>query len=994
MGLGACSSDRSLVGRTYDNVVARDNGYFLAREKLKVIEATLYKNRVNDYNRTLALFPVLDDATATKISADLDDIVKKASLPIQHRPGSDWTDDSYLVIGKARYYQRETEDAIKTFKYVNTTTRDLNVRHEALIWLMRSFMADKDYESALTVSNILEKEQGRVQNARDLFLVRAEYFLQTNEPQRAIGQLELAVPYIKEKNEKSRTRFVLAQLYQANGEDKKAYAELNQIIKHNPPYELEFYSKLMLGQVSDLATTDRARLDKYFNKLLKNPNNKEYRDKIYYEMARLDYRQQHYDKALVLLEKSARTPGTNRAQKGYTYLLTGRIYYENLQKYRLAAAYYDSTVQIMPKENPEHLAIAERAAVLKDFAQQIAVVETQDSLQTLARLDPATLQSRLVGYAVSELAARKKEEERLLALQEKQARQQEGITGVSSLRAGDPNIDPNTFAMTGTGAQWYFDNSTSLSTARSEFIRRWGDRPLQDSWRNISQASNSPVTTRGGNVPVSLTDAANNVNPGSEATLPPAADPAAQQAALVEQYRKSIPFTPAQMQLSQVQVEEALFALGTIYSQQLREPTRAATTYEQLLTRFPRTKHAPETYYSLYLIYKEQPDVPKSESYAQRLRQEYANSSFARLVADPEYLRRASVANAKVAVELDTAFALYKRQEFSKATAVLAQTRQRYPDNDYNDRMAFLNTLLTIRTQTPATAKASVEKFYKDYPESPLSGQALTLLNSYKEYEAGKISGALASTAKPGVSAFRPGEVETRRRLPVTDVRVAATPARPAVEATGVRRPAATADPTPDPAATAPTATPPTAPTATPPNTTVAATLPAITTPAPGAPTPAPARPNATTTATSPAGVTTTAATPAPDAPAKPATAYQPVLNTPHAVVLAFPRGNLPLKDMPALLTTYNSRFFRVNNLQVQESALNEELELVVIQALPDARVAQSYALKLRGPQSPLSRLRGAGYQTLVIGTENLPLLLQSKDVAEYQRFYQQTYTK
>jgi hypothetical protein len=132
--VGACSSERkSIIGHGYENIVARDNGFFLAREKLRATEAELYKARVNDYNRVLPLFPTLDDATVGKATADLDDIIKKASLPIQHRPGSDWTDDSYLLIGKARYYKKEFEDAGKTFKYVNTTSKDANAKHEALI---------------------------------------------------------------------------------------------------------------------------------------------------------------------------------------------------------------------------------------------------------------------------------------------------------------------------------------------------------------------------------------------------------------------------------------------------------------------------------------------------------------------------------------------------------------------------------------------------------------------------------------------------------------------------------------------------------------------------------------------------------------------------------------------------------------------------------------------------------------------------------------------
>ncbi|GGF16719.1 type IX secretion system periplasmic lipoprotein PorW/SprE [Hymenobacter cavernae] len=1006
LGLSACSSERSVVGKAYDNVVARDNAYFLAREKMLVLEDALYKGRVNDYNQVLPLFPTIDEATVTKITADLDDIVKKASLPIQHRPGSDWTDDSYVLIGKARYYKNELEDAIKTFKYINTTSKDPNAKHEALIWLMRAFMADKDYESALTVSNLLDKEQGREQNARELFLTRAQYYLLTGDQKLAIEHLEHAIPYIEEKNEQSRTRYILAQLYQASNEDKKAYAELNKILKRNPPYELDFFAKLMLGQVSDLNTTDRARLDKYFAKLLKDTKNKEYRDKIYYEMARLSYRQQRYDEALTLLEKSARTPGPNKAQKSYTYLLAGRIYYENLQKYRLAAAYYDSTVQNMPKTAPNYAAIAERSAILKDFAQQITIIETQDSLQALAKLDPATLQTRLTGYAVSALEAQKREQERLLAQQEKQARQQESISGVSALRAGNPDIDPGTFAATSTGAQWYFDNPTTLASARGDFIRRWGDRQLQDNWRVTSQANSSAVTNQGGNVPVTIAGASStNVNPASETTATPAStDPAVQAQALAEKYRQTIPLTEPQMQTSQKQVEEALFTLGTIYNQQLRESAPATDTYEKLVTRFPRSKHLPETYYSLYLLYKEKPDAPKAEAYAQRLRQEFPNSSYAKLVADPEYLRRTSVANAKVAVQLDSAFALYKKQEFKKAAALLTLTRQQYPENDLNDRIAFLNTLLTIRTQPPLTAKASVEKFYKDYPESQLSSQALTMLNTYKEYEAGKISGALASTDKPVVSLFRPGEIENRIRILYAEHESPAPAGQPRVAgATTPKAPRAVINPAdapvaprsavpvaavPNQPAPASTNIPPAVNT-TPSTQSATANSAPTTVPPSAAPAPTTRQETAAATAATPAPTSST-----PTILAKPATAYISNANVQYVVVLAFPKGTPPLKDLATQLNTYNSRFFRVNNLTVQESSLSDALDMVVVQTLPGTKVAQSYALKLRGPQSPLSRLRGMGYQTLVIGIDNLPLLLQSKDIEEYQKFYQQTYGK
>ncbi|MBX0292721.1 hypothetical protein K3G63_19910 [Hymenobacter sp. HSC-4F20] len=1037
-GVAGCASERpSLIGHAYDNVVARDNAYFLAREKMLATEATLYKARINDYNRVLPLFPTLDDATVARVTADLEDIIKKASLPIQHRPGSDWTDDSYILVGKARFYKKEYEDAAKTFKYVNTTSKDANARHEALIWLMRTFLATKELDNAAAVSDILDKEQGTERNARELFLTRTEFYLLRGEQAQAIENLEKAIPYIEPKNEQSRTRYILAQLYQAQGEDKKAYAQLNQILRKNPPYELDFFSKLMLGQVSDLNQTDRARLDKYFAKLLKNANNKEYRDKIYYEMARLEYRQQRYPEALALLQKSARTPSTNRAQKSYVYLLSGRIYYENLQRYRLAAAYYDSTVQALPREAPEYAAIAERAAVLKDFTQHLTIIETQDSLQALARLDSATLRVRLTGYAQLELDAQRKAAEQLAAQQARaeQRNGQQTVTGISGTRDLQPEVNTDDFLAGNTGVKWYFDNPTALGTARNDFIRRWGDRPLQDNWRTVSQMSSSPVTSRGGNVPVSIAgNASTSVNgAGSLGAAPTATatDPALQLRTLVDQYRQNIPLTEAQRKQSDAQTEEALYALGSIYNQQLREPLRAAETYETLLTRFPQGAHTPETLYILYLIYKEQNATGKSEGYAERLRQAYPNSSYARLVADPEYLRRTSVVNAKVAVLVDSAFTFYKNQDFKKASAVLTRAQKQYPENDLNDRVAFISTLLTIRTQPPLTAKAAVEKFYKEYPTSPLAPQAATLLNTYKQQAEGQITGALASTDKPVVSVFKPGEVENRMRIFYGEQEAPAAPAPP--------RPALSATPTTP--ATTPAAALPTVPAPQPgaPASLPAPTLPPVTTsptpaapaapapvvdeakaarmaaaqarargkkapapaktaaPTPVAPVPSTASPASTLPAPSSAPLAPAPSSVAPPVPtpAPAATPYKADAAATHAVVLLLSKDAPALADLAAQLGSYNSRYFKSSSLLVRRQPLGTTpQEMVIIEALPGAKIAQSYALKLRGPQSPLSKLRGAGYQILIISIDNLPLLLQSQNPEEYQRFYQQSYSK
>ncbi len=1002
LGLGAagCASDKNLVAHAFNNVAARDNAYFLARQKLHATEDKLYAARVNDYNQTLPLFPTLDSASVKAGRADLNDIIKKASMPIQHRPGSDWTDDAYILVAWARFYQMQFDDAALTFKYVNSTSKDPNAQHEALIGLMRTFVEQKEFDSAKAVSDLLDKEKGLPQDARQLFLTRADYYIRTDEPAKAIAQLEKAIPLIEFKNERSRTRYVLAQLYQDAGENKKAYDQLDQILARNPPYELDFQAKLMLSQVSDLSQQDQARLDKNFAGLLKDPKNKDYRDKIYYEMARLKYREQQFGPALGLLRQSVAATTTNRLQKSYTHLLAGRIYYENLQKYRLAAAYYDSTVQNLAPDAKTYAAIKERSDILRDFAAQYTIIESQDSLQALARLSADALDQQLGTYAEAELAARQREALRLAAQQKTQdANAEFAARGANSPAGAFPGLagaDPMSFDPTaaGTGAKWYFDNPATLGTARADFARRWersGPRRLQDNWRILNSPGPkavAPGTLAGAGTAAS---AATDPSQGKEIAPAPPADPAAERQALVAQYRQGLPTTPELLLASDEKVEAALYALAGIYKEQLKERDKGFATYEREVTRYPRGAHAPDAYYLLYVHYRDLPDAARTAQYAAALQREFPNSIYAKLIADPLYREHERALHLAVATRVDSAFTYYKNQEFRKATGVLARTEKLYPKSDLTDRVAYLKTLVAIRTQPPLTARTLVEAFYQKYPDSPLAPQARVLAESYKKQEAGLIAGALAANQKPVVSAFRPGEVENRMRIfyredespaKVLNVGPPAAPdagkapvpapvlgAVPQTEA--LATPGGSAAPTPAKAAPAPTVPPTDAPVAVP-----AKPAPA---PTPGLPMPA---------APLPAPATTGAST----ASSAPATAYTTQLSAAHAVVLVFPKGSPAAANLAPQLTAYNARFFQPQNLQVQAQALGAEQDLFIVRALPGAKVAQSYATKLRGPQSPLARLRGQGYQPLVISLENLTLLQSSGDLAGYLSFFQRVY--
>jgi outer membrane protein assembly factor BamD (BamD/ComL family) len=802
----------------------------------------------------------------------------------------------------------------------------------------------------------------------------------------------------------------------------------------------------LLAEVSDLDQQNTARLDKYFASLLKDEKNKEYRDRIYYQQARLAYRQKKYAEALALLQPAAKVPSPSKYQKGYTYLLAGRIYYENLQRYPLAAAYYDSAATAMPKDNPLYASVKERADILKEFAKQYTIIQTQDSLQALAKLPADELDKRLNTYAAATLEAKRQAEAKALAAQQALARQQAaavnnlsnspaGFTGSAPAFTGDQRTaaNPGTtdpLNAVASGALWYFDNPTSLATARAEFIRRWGDRRLQDNWRTLNTPSSSPNDPANGGAPVSVTgNDQTRVNgstgqPGGAAAPP---DPLAEQKALATQYRQALPDTPAKLEASNQQIEGAMYELGGIYKELLKENQRGYDTYAGEVQRYPRGAHAPDADYLLYLYYKGLPDPAKAAQYAAALQEYFPTSTYAKLIADPQYREHERALHNAVAAQLDKAFELYKEQSFAKAKTLVGEIEQKYPKSDLTDRVGYLKLLLAVRTLPPGKARLSVQEFIKAFPDSPLVAQAQALGATYQKADAGQLAGAMASTEKPGTSQFRPGEVENRMRIvygadesPYIDVPAGTTPAtaNPSATPAPAATPATLSSDAPAAAAPVPAATT----TATEPATTTAkpnrsrkskpqpGTAPlATTTPAPSAAPAAGATAPTTTmpspgTATPAAGAATTPATNMPTAPgatpatapeaAAPAVAYTTQLSAAHAVALVYPKGQAPVPDLAAALTTYDNKFFKAANLQVQPAQdLGNGQEMVVVRALPGSKVAQSYATKLRGPQSPLARLRGQGYQTVVISLANLALLQQSGgNVAGYQQFYQQVY--
>ncbi len=705
----ACSSESNTwTSKAFHNTTAHYNGYYYALEEIRKIEQTIQRSHQDDYNQILWLFPRLDSMLAKSYDKDVQEAIKMASIAIQRHPNSKWVDDAYILVGKARLYSFDWGNAIQTFKYVNNpkVTKDANVRHQALIHLIRTFTEHKEYNNAEAVFDYLQKEPLNKTNRKNLLLEKAYYYQVRNDLDKMIRNLSEAAPLLTKRDRPGRIYFIIGQVYQRLGFEAEAYNYYRDCIATHPEYEVDFYARLYMAQVAEISKSRNvANARKSFKKLLKDTKNKEFRDKIYYEMGVFEEKQANIPEAISNYNQAVRL-GSNKLVDGDAYLRMGQIYYDTLKKFELAQAYYDSAVTCISPNRPDYKAVKSRQEILNEFVAHLNTITWQDSLLTLASLDTAAIHALVkqvvdVRKPVETTKGKRKKGERTDI-----ARSQSVIESPSGMQTGD----------------WYFGNPSAVGLGQVEFVRIWGKIPLEDNWRRSSRAV--PASER-------VNPLVSQENPNAEKDKPVVQQDPVKEA--YEKLLKQLPLTDEQKAESLKKIEEAYFALGDIYYFKLQEKANAVAALETLLKRFPKTEHEPEVLYKLYLIHKES-DPTYAESYATRLITLYPETDYAMIIVNPDYLLESSLTVDKQKVMYQAAYELYQQGEHGKAKALLSESIG-LEGTPFTPQLALLSTMITGKTEPIAVYQFQLEQLIKTYPETEAATYAKTLLTASRNFE-------------------------------------------------------------------------------------------------------------------------------------------------------------------------------------------------------------------------------------------------------------------
>jgi len=194
-----------------------------------------------------------------------------------------------------------------------------------------------------------------------------------------------------------------------------------------------------------------------------------------------------------------------------------------------------------------------------------------------------------------------------------------------------------------------------------------------------------------------------------------------------------LPLSDTAMATSMKKVEEALYQLGKIYYYELKESRNAIKRLERLLKEFPQSKYAPEALYFLSLTNEKLNNFALAEDYKTRLTNEFPNSTFAKLIVNPEYIKEMEKVKQQVNLDYKKAFELYQGGQWNAARTAMDKIQTDYPENELKDKIAFIEVQISIRTEEPVFYKQKLSLFIQEYANSPLVERARQLLDRANE---------------------------------------------------------------------------------------------------------------------------------------------------------------------------------------------------------------------------------------------------------------------
>ncbi len=767
----------NLYRRVVQNNFTHYNYYFNANNKINSVLERAKAAQKDDFTRLISYYPYSLENTAGQ-KTELDSVIYKATAGILlHDLRNDWIDNMYLLMGKAYFLRKDFDTAAATFQFINYnlfprkknedgdrivgTTEDASSsrisiankekqnilqkftslppsRNDALIWLARTLTEQDELGEAAGLIHTLQNDPNLPKRLEDdLNDAYGYWFFKQGIYDSAAVYLEKGLSTAVTKQDKARSEFLLAQLYELNGKYDKASEYYNIASAHTTDALLDIYAQLNNAKMRKGNNLDE--LDNGISNLLKLTKKDKfemYRDILYFSAGELALKKPDTTQAIPLYNKSLKFNENNIPYKNKAFLQLADIAYTRKQ-FKEAFRLYDSLQSGDTTLKEALLKIQNRRNALSKVVEKINIIEREDSLQMVALMEPA---ARAVFV--------KKLSRRLRKAQGLKEEDSNNNAGINDLISFDKDKDkPADLFPTGSNksSDWYFYNASLKSKGFADFKRKWGVRTNTDNWRRKSAAATDDNKSRNQDniglvgsmnpdddtpIPI-VTDKDNKKNTankkdafkdfkGTEATSQP-------EDLSYEGLMSNLPLTPEKLTASNNLLAVSLFELGKLFQQELEDYQEAINTYDKSLSRFPDSVYGGEIFLNLAYCYSKLGNTAQAARYKKIVSDKYGNSKAAQLLADISAPKKGEK-NAAGTKRYEAIYTLFIEGKFEAALAEKQKADSLYGKNYWSPQLLYIEAVYQVKQKNDSAAIKVLNNIISLYPNSPLTPKAARMI--------------------------------------------------------------------------------------------------------------------------------------------------------------------------------------------------------------------------------------------------------------------------
>lgn len=772
LAFGSCSTQKNTpMTRWYHSFTARYNTYFNGHEAYKEGIRTQIDGHTDDFTATLPLFVVSSDKTRGLGKGQFETTITKCEKAIkQHsikkRPAVSATKrksekqkrylarkefnpflkNAWLLMGKAQFHEGKFVEAASTFSYITRHyATQAEVVAEARAWLSRCYAELDWFYDAEDVFNKMKRDSMTHRASVEREASMADYYIRQQRYEEAIPLLRKVVKRERNKKQKARGYYLLGQLCYQTGNKAAAYKALRSSIRQNPPYQLAFNARVLQTEV--VSKGQSRKMISRLRRMAKSPNNKDYLDQIFYAMGNIHLAEGDTAKAIASYEEGVARGTRSGLEKGALLLRLGHVYWA-VKDYAGAQRCYGQAVGLISKEHADYDQVTLRSKVLDELVPHTLTVHLQDSLQTLARMSEKD-RNAAIDRIIAAVKEREERERKAAADSARRAARESGANGDFAASAAMPkNPDKKN-----DSGEWYFYNQPVVIQGKTDFLRQWGKRVLEDNWRRSNKTVLTPAADE-----ADTPESADSLDAVGQAG---ASDRAANDSVLAAEddphkrafYLKQIPLTDEQKAASDELIKEALYHAGIIEKDKLEDFPLAAETLTRLMRDYPTFKPMEEVLYHLFLLESRRGRRDEAETYRRRLAAEYPDYEYTRLIVDPDYER-----NARYGRELEDSlyrdtYEAYRQNNLEVLRKNVDLSTEKYPTGANRPKFLFLQALSRLASGERSLLVKELRELVSKYPKSDVSEMA------------GMIVKGIESGRQPGTGRYDIGSLWSRRSI-------------------------------------------------------------------------------------------------------------------------------------------------------------------------------------------------------------------------------------